>query len=485
MRLDSIAEKTTPAGAIHWSETLFERPSAKIVCTPALLVSLSSLKRLSVFASVLENSGFRPQKIHSKPGLQHALHASQFRAAVLVGSNGIELAELAETIYSADNNIDQLIICLPKTQNLEAIAQAITQGIVHDVELLESEQNLSGVRRGLERLKQLDIFKSQHSSNKKNVNSCSSFQGMIGESPEMQHVFQSIKRMKSSRLPILIHGETGTGKTSLAKAIHHITKTKKKPFISLTCLDDSLEALETEFFGNEKGALAGTPTTGALEAAHGGTLFLNNIENLPPQIQDKLARFLEEKSFLRNGSGKPIEAQVHIVAATRADLKTLAFSGHFREDLYYRLSVLELNLPPLRQRAQDAELLAQHFLAEILQEKGQRKLRFSRAALSAIAGHDWPGNIRELSGAVRRAAIMAQNGIIQPSDLGLGLARSEAPLPTRLEAISQLEQSLLRDALQRAGNNVTVASELLDISRVAFYKLMRKYGMAVPRVSPP
>jgi len=250
------------------------------------------------------------------------------------------------------------------------------------------------------------------------------FRNLIGSSPQWIRVLDAVRLVAATEAPVLVLGETGTGKEEVARAIHRLSSRVDRPFVPVNCSALSASLAESELFGHEKGSFTGALALrkGRFELADKGTLFLDEVGDLPMELQPKLLRALSDGIFERVGGEKPIKVDVRIIAATNVDLAQAIQSGRFREDLYYRLSVFPIALPPLRERASDIELLAFHFLNLIKERPGNSGLHLSEEALRALLSHPWPGNVRELKNTLERAAILAGNGEIHPEHLGLGLS---------------------------------------------------------------
>jgi len=250
------------------------------------------------------------------------------------------------------------------------------------------------------------------------------FRNLIGNSPQWVRVLDAVRLVAATEAPVLVLGETGTGKEEVARAIHRLSSRVDRPFVPVNCSALSASLAESELFGHEKGSFTGALALrkGRFELADKGTLFLDEVGDLPMELQPKLLRALSDGIFERVGGEKPIKVDVRIIAATNVDLAQAIQSGRFREDLYYRLSVFPIALPPLRERASDIELLAFHFLNLIKERPGNSGLHLSEEALRALLSHPWPGNVRELKNTLERAAILAGNGEIHPEHLGLGLS---------------------------------------------------------------
>jgi two-component system, NtrC family, response regulator len=311
------------------------------------------------------------------------------------------------------------------------------------------------------------------------------FQEMIGNSGAMREVFSLIRRVAPTEATVFITGESGTGKELVARAIHYLSLRKDKPFVVINCGAIPENLLESELFGHEKGAFtdAHVKRIGKLEAAVGGTVFLDEIGDMSLGLQVKLLRFLQERVIERVGGNASIELDVRVVAATNCDIKKQIEKGDFREDLFYRLSVITLDLPPLRERGDDAELLANYFLHKYKQEAKAKTVKgFSRQSKAAIKSYAWPGNVREMENRIKRALILAENSFIKPSELGLGgdedqdLAIEKFSLK---EARRHIEIRYIKRALAECKGNVSLAAKMLGVTRPTFYDLLRKYDISV------
>ena len=305
------------------------------------------------------------------------------------------------------------------------------------------------------------------------------FEGMLGISPQMQAVFAAIRKVAVTDVPVLILGESGTGKEVAALALHRRSPRKEGPFVAINCGAIPETLLESELFGHEKGSFTGAhlQRQGRFETAAGGTLFLDEIGELSPPLQVKLLRFLQEKSIQRVGGRQAIQIDARVIAATNSDLKKAIGNGGFREDLYYRLAVVVLALPPLRDRDNDVPFLANALLCKFARENGRETLKFNAEALQALKRHDWPGNIRELENRVKRVVIMAEGPRVTPADLELSEAAAPPPGLNLKEAREALERDFVRRALQRHEGKVSAAATDLGISRPTFYELLEKLGI--------
>lgn len=311
---------------------------------------------------------------------------------------------------------------------------------------------------------------------------CLSPGGIIGTSPRMQEVFSSIKRVASSEVPVLITGESGTGKELVAKAIHELSPRKSHDFIAINCGAIPENLLESELFGYEKGAYSGANARvqGKVEYANKGTLFLDEIGELPLNLQVKLLRFLQEKTIQRVGGREDIAVDARIIAATNRDIIRETEAGAFREDLYYRISVIHIKLPPLRDRGEDIMLLANFFLRRCGNEFGKKARRFSTDSVKLLESYEWPGNVRELENKVQRAVIMSDSTIIEPEVLDFSIKsvregiHSFANL-TLKDAREMVEREMVVTAIENQRNNMAKAAHALGISRPTLYDLTKKH----------
>jgi len=306
------------------------------------------------------------------------------------------------------------------------------------------------------------------------------FEDMLGTSPQMQGVFSFIRKVATTTAPVLLLGESGTGKEMAAVAIHRRGPRKDGPFIPINCNAIPENLLESELFGHEKGSFTGATMqrVGLVETAKGGTLFLDEIGELPPNIQVKLLRFLQEQRFQRVGGRQELISDARVIAATNVDLKAGINQGSFREDLYFRLAVLVISLPPLRERGDDAMLLAQEFLQKYGAQNGKTNIAFVPEALRAINRHPWPGNVRELQNRIKRAVIMADSKRITEKDLELSTGLGFSSSSTLKEARENVEREMVQRALKRNLGRISSAAAELGISRPTLYELMERLGIS-------
>jgi DNA-binding NtrC family response regulator len=316
------------------------------------------------------------------------------------------------------------------------------------------------------------------------------FENLIGAGPAMRRVFELIQKVAETDLTVLVRGESGTGKELVAQALHQRSPRKGRPFVAVNCAAISRELVESELFGHEKGAFTGADAKriGRFEAADGGTIFLDEIGDMAPETQAKVLRVLQERSLERVGSAKPVPVDVRVVAATHRDLEAEVRAGRFREDLYYRLRVVEIDLPPLRERSEDVPALVDRFLGQIAERLGREKRRISASALAHLARQPWPGNVRELRNAVEQAAVLAAGEAIEVEDLRLpagapGHARAPAPgdaLPfaeAKRRVTEDFERAYLLRALRAHDGNVSRTAEAVGMVRQSLQQKIRELGL--------
>ncbi len=306
-----------------------------------------------------------------------------------------------------------------------------------------------------------------------------SFEGMLGTSPQMQGVIAAIRRLAATDVPVLIMGETGTGKELVARAIHQRSLRSGGPFVAINCGAIPENLLESELFGHEKGAFTGAhiQRKGRIELASGGTLLLDEVGELSPPLQVKLLRFLEEHKIERVGGREPIDVNARMLAATNTDLKWSIKKGRFREDLYYRLGVVNLVLPPLRERKGDVLLIANALQQRYTAETRKRIAGFTERALAVLETYGWPGNIRELENRVRRAVIMSEGSRLTPADLELSDGYVEPENHGLSQARETLEKDMIQQALARHKGNITRTAAELAVSRTTLYGRIQKLGI--------
>ncbi len=304
------------------------------------------------------------------------------------------------------------------------------------------------------------------------------FEGIIGTSEAITSVNRLVEKVAPVDANVLILGESGTGKELVARAVHNLSGRRDEPFVAINCAAIPETLLESELFGYEKGAFTGAvrQTPGKIERADGGTLFLDEIGDLPQPLQAKLLRFIQERTIERVGGREEIVVDIRLVCATHRNLRELIKTGEFREDLYYRLSEVVIDIPPLRERHGDAILLAKYFLQKYSHEYKKKIGGFSKEAIQSIEAYPWPGNVRELENKIKRAVIMSDSGIIDAEDLELDRGKIDLPFNLR-EVRANAERTAILRALAYTDRNIARAAEVLGISRPTLYDLMKKLNI--------
>ncbi len=309
------------------------------------------------------------------------------------------------------------------------------------------------------------------------------FDEIIGSHPSMQALLKKVAQVAQTRANVLILGESGTGKELIAASLHQNSKRHAARFVKLNCAALSESVLESELFGHEKGAFTGAVSRreGRFEQANGGTLFLDEISEVPPAVQIKLLRFLQEREFERVGGNETLKVDVRIVAATNKDLMTLVNEGRFREDLYYRLNVVRVAVPPLRARASDVLALAEHFLRRAAAENEVEVMGFTEAAKNVLFSYPWPGNVRELQNTVEQAVVLTETGWVDADDLPIAAppaAPTGLPLTIPGATLAEIERYAITETLKAVGGSTTRAAEVLGISRRTVQYRVREWGLS-------
>ncbi len=393
--------------------------------------------------------------------------------------DGIELLRRIKAEYS-----DLPVIMMTAYGTVEKAVEAMQLGAFNFI--LKPFQNETLNQLAAKAVRSYQLLKE----NQQLVNALESrygFDNIIGKSKSMQVVFDMIRRIAHTKATVLITGESGTGKELTAKALHFNSPRRNKPFVTVSCAALTETLLESELFGHEKGAFtgAGAMKKGRFEVADGGTLFLDEVGEISPQIQVKLLRVIEEMSFERVGGTRTIHVNVRLLAATNKDLKTEVEKGRFREDLFFRLNVVNIGLPPLRKRPEDIPVLAAHFVEQYAKETGKRKLGISPEAMEFLCNHRWPGNVREFEHAIERAVLLSKGDYIEMKDLPkdlIGFSDLEVPidwqklsnLPETLDAI---EKRLIEKALGLSNNVQSQAANLLGIPRANLQYRLKKHNL--------
>ncbi len=434
----------------------------------------------NALAEILREEGYQVET--AADGFKALARAESFSPDLVLtdlkmpGMDGVEL--LGKLKQSAD--IDVEVVVMTAFGAVETAVAAMRAGAAdYLTKPLNTDELLLVIERALERcrLRQETVHLREQLKNKY------SFSSIIGSSPEMQQLFKSIAQIAPSRATVLLSGESGTGKELVAAAIHHSSSRSERPFIKLHCAALAESLLESELFGHERGAFTGAERRreGRFEQADGGTLFLDEIGEISSATQVKLLRVLQEREFERVGGNQTLKVDVRVIAATNRDLKQMVERGEFREDLFYRLNVINVHLPPLRQRASDIPALAIHFAKRYSDENGKSVTKISDRALSLLVAYPWHGNVRELENVIERAVVLAEGDTIEISHLPAELAAEQGSGTTPVipgATMAELERHAILTTLEACGGSTSKAADVLGISvRKIQYKL-QEYGAA-------
>ncbi len=389
------------------------------------------------------------------------------------GLSGLDLLKAARAINPETN-----VIVMTAYGNIETAVEAMKEGAA---DYLTKPVNLEELSQRIQRIKERQQLYAENKELREELGQRHRIEGIIGESGQMLEVISLVRRVASSEATVLIRGESGTGKELIAKAIHYASPRTRRPLIRVNCAALPENLLESELFGHERGAFTGAVAArkGRFELADGGTLFLDEIGDLPPHLQAKLLRVLQEKEFERVGSSKPLSVNVRVLSATHRDLEAQIKTGQFREDLYYRLNVVTILLPPLRERRQDIPALMDHFLRSLARKNGKTIRGFTREARDALLRYDFPGNVRELENLIERAVVLTRDEVIGRGDLPLALEESEGKIDRETHltaAVEGLERRMIKEALARARGVQTRAAEALGVTERALRYKLKKYG---------
>ncbi|HEY5621919.1 MAG TPA: sigma-54 dependent transcriptional regulator [Pontiella sp.] len=392
------------------------------------------------------------------------------------GMDGITLMKRA-----LGNNPELTCIILTAYGDVDMAVEAMKQGAT---DFMTKPINLDKLELVLDRVLKARRIELENEQLKVQLDSKYGLENIIGRSTVMHEVFDTIRQVASSRATVLIQGESGTGKELVAKAIHQLSPRSKAPFVAVHCAALSQTLLESELFGHEKGAFTGAMERriGRFEKADSGSLFLDEISEIDASVQVKILRALEERQIERVGGDTPVDVDTRLIAATNRDLKSMVEEGDFREDLFYRLYVVVITLPPLRERQDDILLLLNHYLAVFNEENGKQIEGFTPAAYEMLSGYNWPGNIRELRNLVERMVVLARGRMLDVKDIPSQVREAAgAGTEIRIDAeltVDEMEKRMVIQALEKTGGNRTKAAEKLGISRRTLHRKLNQYGLS-------
>jgi DNA-binding NtrC family response regulator len=382
--------------------------------------------------------------------------------------SGLELLEKVKEI-----DPDCIVIIITAYASVPSAVQALKNGAFDYVTKPIDPDELSHLIKNAIKQKTL---KRENIALKTSIDEMFNFEGLIGESPEMKKVFELIKIVAPQDTTVMIRGESGTGKELIARAIHMNSPRRYYPIIPVNCGAFTETLLESELFGHEKGAFTGAQyrRKGKIEMANGGTLFLDEVGSVSPKMQVELLRVLETKQFTRVGGNEIVKVDFRLISATNENLEKLVEEGKFREDLYYRLNVFTIYVPPLRERRSDIPILANYFVQKFARQMNKPILKISDEAMEILLNHSWPGNVRELENAIERAMVVGKPPEIKPSDLPFHLEKVNS---FESDALEEVEKNHIQRVLKKYDWNISKAASALNIDRVTLYNKIKKYGL--------
>ncbi len=455
---------------------------------PRILIADDEPLTLELIVERLESEGYDVTLVSSGEEAIAESKKSNFKVVLtdlsMPGISGLEVLE-----HFSKNYPETLVIVLTGFGTIETAVEAMKRGAY---DYLSKPANLDEIVLTLRRAVELKDLKEENVALRSQIQEQHRLERLIGLSPPMQHLYGIIKRVARTDSTVLITGESGTGKELIANAIHYQSARKDMPFVPINCGAIPEELLESELFGHEKGAFTGAfkERRGRFELANKGTVFLDEIGEMSPKLQVKLLRFLQETKFQRVGGSRTIEVDVRILAATNKDLERAVAENEFREDLFYRLNVIPIHVPPLRDREGDIQLLIQHFLKQHCNKKNIPPKQMSKAAIESLEHYDWPGNVRELENVIERLVILTDSDEIQLHDLPKRMQTAPQVATTNIElgqdginlkeTLEDLENKLIIDALQRSGGVKNKAAKLLGLNRTTLIEKMKKKQIDFP-----
>lgn len=432
-----------------------------------------------LLVELLSKEGFHAEAAQNAEHAIESLEISEYDLLIsdlrMDGLSGLDLLKKAKEIEP-----DQTVIIITAFGTVASAIEAMKFGALdYLIKPFKREHLLLVVEKAFERIR----LHKELAHLRQAISKQYQFSSIIGKSKVMQSVFEMIRRVSESTINITITGESGTGKEVVAKAIHYNSPRKSRPFIAVDCASIPEMLLESELFGHVRGAFtdAKIDKKGLFEEAHGGTLFLDEIGEIPLSLQPKLLRAIQEKSLRRVGANRMIPIDIRIISATNVDLFEAVKSRQFRDDLYYRLNVLQIDLPPLRKRRDDILLLASHFLKKYVSEQKKELSGFTESALHILINYPWPGNVRELENAIERAVTLSQKKMIVAEDFPSAMTGSQEDqlvldkAVERMASLSDLERNYVKRILQMVGGNKSKAAKVLQIDRKTLYRKLHDY----------
>ena len=428
----------------------------------------------------LESAGF---EVDGAPMAEQGLPLATMANLVITdlrlpGMDGLQLIQQLQA-----RGIGAAVLVITAHGSVETAVEAMKRGAA---DFLQKPFSLDHLTTVVQKIMAVQSLKDENQRLREQLDTRYQFDNIIGRSPAMREIFHTVERVAPTRATVLLAGESGVGKDMIARAIHQHSPRKNHAFVKINCTALPENLMESELFGYEKGAFTGATANkpGKFEQADGGTVMLDEIGDVPGNVQVKLLRILQERQFERLGSNVTRHVDVRVVAATNADLRAALEQGRFREDLYYRLNVVPINVPPLRDRKEDIPFLAMHFVAKLAPDLGSVAKELSPAAIDRLLDHSWPGNVRELENTIERSLVLSSHEILQPSDIRIEAPRhvslaasQQAPLLPEGETLEHWEQMMIREALRRANGNKSQAARILGLTRNALRYRLSQMGL--------
>jgi DNA-binding NtrC family response regulator len=445
---------------------------------PTVLVVEDEEKLRRVVELQLKTAGFEVEQAGSA---EEAMRLTDHADVILTDLRlpGLSGLELIANLRRQDSHTP--VIVMTAFGSIETAVEAMKAGAV---DFLPKPFSLDHLMAVVNKALELRNLRDENRQLRAELTQRYEFDNMVGRSAAMREIFATVDRVAPTRATVLLCGESGVGKDLIARAIHHHSPRASRPFVKINCTALPENLMESELFGYEKGAFTGANTTkpGKFEQADTGTVFLDEIGDVPASVQVKLLRILQEREFERLGSNKTRHIDVRVLAATNVDLRAALEQGTFREDLYYRLNVLPINIPPLRERKEDIPFLVEHFIKKLKKDLGTQVEGLSEAALQRLLDYHWPGNVRELENVLERSMVLASGSVLEASDIKLDLAprprlgAADNFLPEGM-TLDEFEQSIIREALHRADGNKSQAARLLGLTRNALRYRLSQMGI--------
>ena len=432
-----------------------------------------------VIALHLESAGF---EVDHAPDAEQALPRVVVADLILTDLKLPGMDGLAFLKEAHARNPHAAAVVMTAHGSVEAAVEAMKEGAA---DFLQKPFSLEHLTTVINKVLSVQLLRAENLRLREELDQRYQFDNLIGHSAAMREIFQTVTRVAPTRATVLLAGESGVGKDMIARAIHQHSPRKNAPFVKINCTALPENLMESELFGYEKGAFTGANTSkpGKFEQADKGTVFLDEIGDVPTNVQVKLLRILQEREFERLGSNVTRSVDVRVIAATNADLRAALEQGRFREDLYYRLNVVPINVPSLRERKEDIPFLAIHFVRKLSKDLGSQVTEISPAAMDRLVAYNWPGNVRELENTIERSMVLAPGNVLEPADIRIESPRHPAP-PASHEAllpegmtIDQWEQMMLREAIRRANGNKSQAARLLGLTRNALRYRLSQMGL--------